>query len=188
MKDIVLAALLVRPSVVVLPDFLFDSHRTLDELENALKSPPMKLLLSVMPDVKLMAVIQGVDPADWLECFHILNDPHSGIDMLGIPMLTTQLFGSRSEALRKIARRVKKQCHLLGFWHGVPLSQVEEEKKFDFVTGIDTCKPVKLAVRGKTLAEWTSLEHDRSFIDTRHENVNLELLRLNCEGFVEACT
>lgn len=187
LKDIVLAAVLIKPSVVILPDFLFDSDRTLDELENALRSPQLRFLRRVIPNIKLSAVVQGVDRDDWLECFYILNDDKNGIDVLGIPMLTTHLFGSRYEVLRKIAKRVKKQCHLLGFWHGVPLEEIKREAEFDFVLGVDTSKPVKLAIAGKCLDEWLSLEKDRDFIDRKHNSVDLELLKANCEGFVELC-
>jgi len=51
MKDIVLAAILTKPSLIVLPDFLFDSMRTLDETENALRSPHMRFLKRVHPAV-----------------------------------------------------------------------------------------------------------------------------------------
>jgi len=187
LKDVVLAALLIRPSAVVLPDYLFDSNRTLDELENALRSPQFRFLRRVIPSIKLCAVVQGVDQDDWLECFHILNDPKNGIDILGIPMLTTMLFGSRVTVLEKIACRVKKRCHLLGVWQGVPLSEVQREREFDFVMGIDTSKPTKLAVKGRGLDKWTSLEKDRNFIDVRHSNVDLNLLRKNCEEFVKLC-
>ena len=187
LKDVVLAAVLVRPSAVILPDYLFDSDRTLDELENALRSPALRFLRRVIPDIKLCAVLQGVDESDWLECFNILNDSRNGIDILGIPMLTTHLFGSRYEALRRISRRIKKQVHLLGFWHDVPLEEIKREREFDFVLGVDTSKPVRLAVQGKDLSHWTELEKDREFIDKKHGGVDSELLRRNCEGFVELC-
>jgi len=187
LKDVVLAALLIRPKVVFLPDYLFDSDRTLDELENALRSPHLRFMYRTIPDIKFAAVVQGIDPDDWLECFHILNDRNNGIDVLGIPMLTTYLFGSRYKALSKIAKRVKKTCHLLGVWKGTPLSELKKEREFDFVMGVDTSKPVKLAVKGRTLEQWTSLEKDRDFIDRKHNSVDLDLLRENCEGFVELC-
>ena len=187
LKDVVLAAVLIKPSVVVLPDYLFDSDRTLDELENALRSPQLRFLLRVLPDVKLCAVVQGVDQADWLECASILNDSRNGIGVLGIPMLTTQLFGSRSEALKKIGKGIKKPCHLFGFWKGTPLSEIEKEREFEFVMGVDTSKPVRLAVQGRGLDQWTSLEKDRGFMERRHSSVDLNLLRQNCQDFVDLC-
>lgn len=187
LKDIVLAALLIRPKVVIMPDYLFDSNRTLDELESALRSPHLRFLRRIIRDIKLCAVVQGVDKDDWLECFSILNDSKNGIDILGIPMLTTLLFGSRVTVLDKIAKKIKKRAHLLGFWHGVPLDEVREEAKFSFVMGVDTSKPVRLALLGKSLREWTSLDSDREFIDKSCNEVDVGLLRENCAGFVEAC-
>lgn len=187
LKNVVLAAVLVKPCVVVLPDYLFDARRTLDELANALRSPQLRFMKRVLPNVKLCGVVQGVDVHDWLDCFDIMNDSRSGIDILGVPKVTAQLFGSRYEALQTISCKVKKPIHLLGFWHGAPLSEVGREKQFDFVMGIDTPKPVKLAAQGKTLAQWASLERDREFVDRNHPYMDEQLLRANCEGFVEAC-
>lgn len=188
LKDIVLAAVLIKPSVVILPDYLFDSDRTLDELENALRSPQLQFMRHVVPGIKLCAVVQGVDADDWLECFSILNDSKNGVDILGIPMLTTHLFGSRYEALRKISRKIRKQVHLLGFWNGVPLEEIKREREFDFVLGVDTSKPVRLAIVGKGLDAWLELERDRDFIDRNHpKGVSLELLKKNCEEFVQLC-
>jgi hypothetical protein len=187
LKNIVLAAVLVKPRVVVLPDYLFDARRTLDELANALRSPQLRFMRRVLPETKLCGVIQGVDVHDWFDCFEILNDERSGVDILGVPMLTTQLFGSRVSALEHIARKVQKPVHLFGFWHGVPMSEVSREKQFPFVVGIDTSKPVKLAVQGKPLSDWLLLERDRAFIDRSNHTVDADLLRNNCIGFVEAC-
>lgn len=186
MKDIALAALLVKPSVVFLPDNLFDAEGTLDGIESALRSPAARLLRRYIPDLKFAAVVQGLDVDEWIECFDILNDL-KGIDILGIPMLTTELFGSRVECLNEIAGRVKTPCHLLGVWKGYSLDQVRQESEFSFVMGIDTSKPVRLAVEGKGLDKWLELNRDRDFIDRKHNSINLELLRSNCKGFVDVC-
>lgn len=187
LKDIVLAAVLTKPKVVVLPDYLFDSHRTLDELENALRSPQMRFLLRVIPDVQLCAVVQGLDQDDWLECFHILNDPRNGISALGIPKLTGQLFGHRWVALERIRKKVKKPCHLLGVWWQDTLEDIALEAHFSFVEGVDTPKPIRLAVHGLSLDEWSEMPRGRNFVDSNVDGIDLDLLRRNCEGFVEVC-
>ena len=186
LKDVVLAAVLTKPKVVFLPDFMFDSHRTLEELENVLVSPHMRFMRRVLPDTKIAAVVQGASPEDWLMCFNVLNTLQ-GIDVLGIPMLTTQVFGARWKALDAIKKKVKKQCHLLGFWKTAPLSDVEAECQYNFVMGIDTSKIVRLATEGKGLSEWNSISHDKSFIDKEHNHFSPELLRENCEGFIKLC-
>lgn len=187
LKDVVLAAVLTKPKVVVLPDYLFDSNRTLDELENALRSPQLRFLRRVIPDVKLCAVVQGVDPDDWLECFYILNDRNNGIDHLGIPKITGQIFGSRLVALERIKKRIKKPCHLFGVWWQSNLEEVRCEAQYDFVMGIDTPKPVRLAVAGMNLDGWTKVPRGKDFLERKYNGVDLELLRRNCEGFVEVC-
>ncbi len=187
MKDIVLAAILTKPTVVVLPDFLFDGERTLDELENAIKSPGLKMLRKWHPSVKIAAVAQGLDEAEWVESFEILNGLN-GLDLIGIPKVTGQTFGVRWKALEKVAKHAKKPCHLLGFWHKSTLEDMVHETTFSCVQGIDTPKPIRLAALGKTLDAWNTLEHDRSFLDRSHNGqMDLGLLRENCQRFVEMC-
>jgi len=187
MRDIVTAAILTKPTIVVLPDFLFDGERTLDELENALKSPAMKFLRRVHPDVKIAAVAQGLDQEEWVESFHILNGL-DGLDLIGIPKVTGQTFGERWRALDRVAKYAKKPCHLLGFWHKSSLEDLIHEAQFPFVMGVDTPKPLRLAAAGKTLKDWGTLEHDRSFLDRVHNHtIDLGLLRENCAQFVEMC-
>ena len=187
LKDVVLAAILIKPSLVVLPDYLFDSHRTLDELENALRSPHLRFLRRVIPDIKFGVVVQGVDEQDWLECFGILNDPKNGIDSLCIPKITGQIFGSRLEALKRIQKKVKKPCHLLGVWWRSTLDELRQEGQFDFVMGLDTPKPVRLAAYGKGLDKWSEMPRGTDFLDRQTNGVNLELLQQNCREFVEVC-
>lgn len=187
LKDVVLAAILIRPKVVVLPDYLFDSDRTLDELENALRSPQMRFLRRVIPDIKLCAVVQGVDQDDWLECFYILNDSKNGIDALGIPKVTGQLFGHRWVVLEKIQKKVKKPCHLFGVWWQDTLDDIVREAQYSFAVSVDTPKPVRLAVHGLPLSRWSEVPRGKNFLDNHYSNVDLELLRDNCKGFVELC-
>ena len=187
LKDVVLAAVLIKPKVVVLPDYLFDSDRTLDELENALRSPQLRFMRRVIPDIKLCAVVQGIDPDDWLECFHILNDQNNGIDVLGIPKVAGQIFGSRHVALQRIAKRVRKQCHLFGFWWKDTLDDLVLEAQYDFVVGIDTPKPIRLAIHGLGLDRWSEVPRGEGFLERKYNGVNLELLRTNCAGFVKLC-
>lgn len=184
MKNVALAAFLVKPTIVFLPDFLFDAEGTMDEIENALRSPHVKMMLRFMPGIKFAAVVQGLDKAEWLECFKIL-DSIKGIEMLGIPMLTAGLFESRMECLEAIARRVKHPCHLLGAMDD--LETTVAQAKFPFVMGIDTSKPVRLAVNGMRLEQWSELARDKEFLDRRCDGADLELLKYNCERFVALC-
>lgn len=187
MKDIVLAALLIKPSVVVLPDYLFDSDRTLDELENAVRSPAMRLMRRFLPETKLCVVVQGLDQDDWLECFHILNQSLNGIDVLGIPKVTGQLFGTRTEALERVRKRVKKPCHLFGVWWQATLDDIREEASFPFVVGVDTPKPLRLAAYGLGLDRWSEMPRGKGFLDKPANNIDLELVSKNCREFVEVC-
>lgn len=187
MKEIVLAAILIKPAIVILPDIMFDSRKTLDQLESALRSPHAQFLRKVLPNTRIGAVVQGVDERDWLECFSILNDTENGISLLGVPMLTTQLFGSRVECLRRIAKRVKKPCHLLGVWKGTPLNELAAEASFPFVMGVDTSKPVRLSLMDKSLNEWDKVEHDPGYLARNYNGINRELLRDNCTRFLSLC-
>ncbi len=189
MKDIVTAAILTRPTVVVLPDFLFDGDRTYHELINAIRSPQLRFLRRVHPDVKIAAVAQGIDEEEWIDSFSILNNT-DGIDLIGIPKVTGHTFGHRWQALERIAKHVHKPCHLLGFWHKDSLEDLAHEATFPFAQGVDTPKPLRLAAAGKTLDDWAMFEnmHDRSFLDRLHNgSVDKGLLKENCARFVELC-
>lgn len=186
LKDVVLAAILTKPSIVFLPDFMFDSVKTLEELENVILSPHLRFMRRTLPNTKIAAVVQGTDVEDWKMCFDVLNSLQ-GIDLLGIPMLTTHIFGSRWKALEAIKKKVKKPCHLLGYWKTAPLDEIMIERQYDFITGVDTSKPVRLALQGKGLDDWMNVGRDKSFIDSDHNHVNKELLRQNCEEFVKLC-
>lgn len=186
-RDIVTAAILIKPSAVVLPDFLFDGERTLKESHNALHSPSMYFLRRVHPTILIAAVVQGLDEKEWLKSFEVFN-ASDDIDLLCIPKVTGQTFGVRWEALNLIKTKVKKPCHLLGSWWQSTLDDLRYEATFDFVQGIDTPKPIRLAVQGKRLAQWSELEHDRGFLDRKQNGVDLELLRQNCREFVGLCS
>lgn len=184
LKTVALAAFDVKPNVMFLPDFLFDAERTLDEIENALLSPHIKLLLKFIPGIKFAAVVQGLDEDEWLECFEIL-DSIKGLDILGIPMIAHNIFGNRLKCLDKIAGKVKHQCHLLGARGS--LEEVVAQANYPFVLGIDTAKPVRLAVNGMRLEQWSEVPKDRRFLDKRVNGIDLSLLQYNCEQFVERC-
>ena len=188
MKDIALASFLTRPSLVFLPDYLFDGERTIDELANALRSSAARMMLRVIPGLKFGVVVQGLNEEEWLDSFEVLNDPRNSLGVLGIPMVTSNIFGSRVECLKRIAKRVKKQCHLLGVRRGFPLSDVVAEAGFPFVQGVDTKKPVKLALAGKTLEQWDELEQDNEFLERPVREVDLKLLERNCREFTKLCS
>ena len=188
MRDIVTAAILIHPTVVVLPDFLFDGKKTLTELKTALRSPALRLLRSnkSTAHIKIAAVIQGVDQAEWLESFKVLNE-HNEIDLLCVPKVTGQTFGARWQALELIKGTVSKKVHLLGSWWQGTLDDVKRESSYPFVQGIDTPKPIRLAAQGKDLSQWNTLEHDRDFLGRNNGPIDIDLLRRNCEGFKEIC-
>ena len=189
MRDIVTAAILIHPAVVVLPDFLFDGKKTLTELKNALRSPALRLLRSnrSTAGIKIAAVVQGVDQNEWLESFKVLNS-HSEIDLLCVPKVSAQTFGTRWQALELIKNDVSKPVHLLGSWWQGTLADIKREASYSFVQGIDTPKPIRLAVQGKDLSQWNTLEHDRSFLERNNGPIDTELLGRNCEGFKEICS
>jgi hypothetical protein len=89
--------------------------------------------------------------------------------------------------LEKIRRRVRKPCHLFGVWWQDTLADVAKEAQFGFVQGVDTPKPIRLAVRGLGLGEWDKMPRGRDFVDSHVNGADLDLLRRNCEGFVRIC-
>ena len=188
MRDIVTAAILIKPAVIVLPDFLFDGEKTLIELKNALRSPALRLLKEnkSTAGTKVAAVVQGIDEKEWFKSFEELNG-YEEIDLLCVPKVTGQTFGARWKALELIKDKVSKPCHLLGSWWQGTLDDVRREASYSFVQGIDTPKPIRLTVQGKGLDQWNTLEHDRTFLDRIGQPIDSELLRRNCESFKEIC-
>jgi hypothetical protein len=134
-----------------------------------------------------MAVPHGLDEGDWLECFDTLNELPYGIDVLGIPKITGQLFGARWKALDLIRKKVKKPCHLLGVWWQTTLDDIRKESSYPFVVGIDTPKPIRLAVNGMGLDRWQEMPRGKDFVDRQHNGADLELVKKNCQEFVEVC-
>lgn len=187
-RDIVTATLLIHPSVVVLPDYLFDGPRTLREMETAMKSPGIRLLREnkSTQDIKIAVVVQGVDEQEWMHSFEVMNS-RNDVDLLCIPKVSAQTFGVRWKVLELIKSDVSKPCHLLGSWWRSTLEDVQREASYGFVQGIDTPKPIRLAAQGKSLSQWNTLEHDRSFLERRHNGIDPELLAQNCKDFLEVC-
>jgi len=184
--NLVCAVSMVRPNVVVLPDVMFDAEETMRRTLEVLDSPMLKVLKRLF-NVELLAVVQGSTPDIWLHCFEVFNSDER-IDYLGVPMLTTELFGRRSKALKAIEKSVRKPCHLFGTWYSTPLRDVVEEAKYDFVMGVDSSKPIRLALEGRRIDDDGAVvdKHDKEYFYRKYD-VDEDLLRYNCETFRRWC-
>jgi hypothetical protein len=166
----------LKPTTVVAPDVIYDSVSTVFRTGKFLKTNLAELQGL---RVKVMAVPQGEDNTTYLHCFEMFNVA-GNVDQLGISKFYAPRFVERARLLHIIREQVKKPCHLLGVWDDVS-SLVEE--KLDFITSVDTAKPIKLGLQGLSLSEAERRKPMPDFFS--QAPANLELVRRNIEEYLE---
>ena len=167
----------LRPTIVVAPDVIHSGFETvlrtgafIGKYEAQLRSW----------DIKIMAVPQGENSAVYLSCFMLFNTSPK-IDWLGISKFHPADFGNRAKLLSSLEEFVTKPCHLLGV--GGLVSDLVEERKFEFVKSNDTAKAIKLALQGLTLAEGDKRKPVKDYFGCILPN--RELVRQNIEDYLE---
>lgn len=113
LQDVIKAARKVHAREIILPDVLRDCEATLELTSEAIGTARM-----LAPDLKLMAVPQGKDVEEWLECCELMLA--MDIDVIGIPKWLGA-FGelTRVEVLATLGHKLKgREIHLLGCWKG----------------------------------------------------------------------
>lgn len=115
-EEIIRRARCIKASEIILPDVFLDCEATLESTRRALD-----IARELVPDLKLMAVPQGKNLEEWLECAGIMLE--WDIDCIGIPKILTKLEGrdARLHALMELHERYGKllrtvDLHLLGCW------------------------------------------------------------------------
>jgi len=144
-------ALELGPHVVVAPDVIYNAQET-TELTLYFLNDYSKYLL--YRGISVMAVPQGKDLTEWLECFkffyHLLPVSWIGVSKFYEP----KVIGGRYTLLLwiKYLGLTQKPVHLLGCWDDPYCFRYE--RKFDFVKSADTSKPVSLGLQGLKLFQW----------------------------------
>lgn len=113
-EDICKKADLIGAREIILPDVFKDSDATIEKSYEALC-----YVKENFPHLKVMAVPQGKDAGDWLECAQLMIQ--WDVDCIGIPKVLTSLCGrdARLHALMDLKDMFDitgKEIHLLGCW------------------------------------------------------------------------
>lgn len=161
---------------MVLPDVFENKDETLRESHDALEYVEHHL-----PNIRKMAVPQGVDIHDWFECAkEMLTWP---IDTIGIPKVLCRDGGmhARLEAITMIQPYLgDKEIHLLGCWDSpLELKLIENHVrsgKIKPVRGVDSAIAYVYANKGIRI---TDDERPAGAIDFKDGTADAELLEYN---------
>jgi len=167
----------LRPTIVVAPDVIHNGFETVLRTGTFIEKYEAQLRSW---GVKIMAVPQGENPAIYLSCFMLFNTS-SKIDWLGISKFHPADFGNRAKLLSSLEEFVTKPCHLLGV--GGLVSDLVEEREFEFAKANDTAKAIKLALQGLTLAEGDKRKPVKDYFGCTLPNQ--ELVRQNIKEYLE---
>jgi len=169
----------LRPNVLVCPDVLYDSSRTLEALG--------RFLPKVDIDTELMGVPQGDSVQNWIDCFRVMYDME--LPWIGLSKYSTKVFGTRLECLAWIkSHGYVRKYHLLGLAGG-PAS-IELEGSFDFVVSHDTAVPVKLGMQGLYLEDYDkrgSMTDDEYFYALYIDPVKYYMAQRNIKVYRRMC-
>lgn len=140
-EDLLRAYELVKPNVLVLPDTLSDSARTISASFKFLDSFYGRI------DVDFMGVVQGNTRKDWLNCFSLMNKDER-ISYLGVSSTKPFFSGSKFPRVKTIEYLVKrgllsdnKKIHLLGLGDSGHM-ELNLLKKYSFIEGCDSSAPI----------------------------------------------
>lgn len=132
----------VPSNLIVLPDYLTDMERTLEESRHAAE---------IWGQVGLgpfMGVCQGKTMMQIIECgLRLMELPN--VKALGIPrIITDKTLGSRGAIVRHLHRQYPETpLHLLGF--SVSVDDDMRTAQFSGVVGIDSSEPIRVSIGGE---------------------------------------
>lgn len=140
-EQVVEAACQCNADEIILPDVFQDGPATIEKVTEALKWLNEHKVMRF----RYMAVCQGKDIDEFVECFRALeNIPQ--IHCIGIPKVCETLTTSGRPFFEWLWVNSPKQVHLLGCW-----TSLRELKMYTFpqrIRSVDTCIPALLAVNG----------------------------------------
>jgi len=161
------AAEIVAADIVVLPDALNDSAKTVKLSSDVYEEWKWKFR-----DYKLMALIQGKSVQDWLECAELLKQ-HACPDWIGVPRCAEGISGMHRHDLVSLAQMVfpGMPTHLFGFsdhiWWDIFAA------RHPAVKSIDSAAPLRISDANRILSEtiaprgdwWESATYNKEHID-----------------------
>lgn len=196
----------LRPTELILPDYLGDAGGTLMSVEDHLEWLKTQNTFGMV----YMGVAQGLTLKEYTFCVKVLNDV--GVKAVGLSKYFTRNTGEPRVALIEEVERLRRsrlvredlEFHLLGLSPEEHLDTLADyARMYPWLRGIDTCYPILAAMMGKNITEDTehvtspegfetadkyaywppSDERDTSGIITEVYN----LLRINLRAFSRAC-
>lgn len=144
--ELVAAAELLRPDVVILPDVLYDGEATGDRIDSFLSRYCRSLCTS------FMGVVQGTCVTDYVEAYcRVACDSqilHVGLPFMNVGHqpdgLVFEREGLVAELVNKKLIRPSKPHHLLGLSHSGHI-ELQRLNKYPFITSCDTSAAYKSA-------------------------------------------
>ena len=138
------AAASVKPKCIVLPDYLRDGQRTLNESKKAIARWKR---LKLWP---FMAVIQGVNKAEIQSAAAEIGG-WSDVTAIGIPRVITDTVMPRSQFIEYVHKVAPyKSIHLLGFSNNL-LDDIAAAR-LPGVVGIDSAVPLRMGLAGEQIS------------------------------------
>lgn len=157
MEKMLRAAEMINPNEVVLPDVFRCSGETIEAIDRCLMSYGRELR-----HYKTMAVVQGQNMEEWLQCHDILSK-YPEVSCIGIPKVAST-FNDAASGRYGICTMLNmwnwhdpnKAYHLLGVWDN-PYPEIDAISTYNWVRGVDTVLPVLMGTMGIAFNEVSGL-------------------------------
>lgn len=145
---LILAALVLEPDEIVLPDVFRDGEQTLEIAKVALERITHQ---GYRKRYQVAAVCHGTTPEEWLYCYRGLQA--LGVDCIHIPKVMDELwpYGGRAGLIHWLDadHKVRAQYlehHLLGIWTSP--AELLTYARIPWIRGLDTALPIQAALQG----------------------------------------
>lgn len=168
------AAALIGADEIILPDVFQKGPETLEAVTKAIEHLKN---VGKIGKYKLMAVAQGRNVLEWIECFRKLSAMPE-ITCIGIPKVCAKMHEWGRPYFEEAWKDTNKEIHLLGLWYG--WEELDRYKYPEKIRGIDTCHNAWLATRDLPIS---GIRPDGFTMDLDTEYLGIDEL----EAFEEMC-
>lgn len=182
-EELVKKALMLQADELILPDVFLDKDATLAKSYYALN-----YVKGNFP-IKIMAVPQGKNLDEWLECAIAMID--WDIDCIGVPKVLTKIVGrdGRLEALKCLGNKLRGlDIHLLGCWttpiEATLIERAVKNEEIRPVRGIDSAIAYVFSRAGILISD---SDRPSGHIDFSAHDADTELLKKNIKMWKDAC-
>lgn len=168
-ERILTAAAKIGANEIILPDAFQDGPKTLDMMEHSLE-----VLDRIYKGIdncpyKLMAVAQGKDLHEWLECYSVIS-AREYIDVVGIPKVLAKMVpGGRPWVVNNYCHLDDddhKPHHLLGLWYSLT-----ELREYIYLYEIRSCDTVLTSYLAKHMLMPDGVRPDGYTVDLEKDTI-----------------